>query len=277
MLQKTSIEIFQGIKKNGVFILDNVDAFSPKEAFVSGAFVIFIVHRGRIQIMLDERDILFGRHAVGVFFPGHDIKLVSKSDDFLATLVMMDTSLLNDPFLGVINIMRSHYEANPKVELSSQAYTALMRMVLVMHETEKINLTNQRLTLTIQMEFLMRLLNYYQDDELEKITIENRVSKQFLSDLSKYYNTHREVGFYAEKACLSPKHFSSVIKKETGQSASKLIHAKIISEAKVLLHIRRDLSIQAIAGMLGFNDQSVFSRYFHRETGVYPTEYREQL
>lgn len=255
--------------------MDDVDAFSPKEAFVSGAFVIFIVHRGRIQIMLDERDILFGRHAVGVFFPGHDIKLVSKSDDFLATLVMMDTSLLNDPYLGIINVMQNHYEANPKVELSSHTYTALMRMVLVMQETERINLTNQRLTLTLQMEFLMRLLNYYQDDKLEEIAIEKRVSKQFISDLSKYYTTHREVGFYAEKACLSPKHFSRVIKKEVGQSASKLIHAKIISEAKVLLHIRRDLSIQAIAGMLGFIDQSVFSRYFYRETGVYPTEFRE--
>ena len=271
------LQILQGIKKNGVFILDNVDAFSPKKAFVSGAFAISIIHRGHIKIMLDDRTLLFGRHTAGVFFPGHSIEFVGKSDDFQATLVMMDTALINDPFLGIIQIMRNHYEANPKVELSSRAYTALMRMVLVMHETGKINLTNQRLTLIIQMEYLMRLLDYYQDEQLEKITIEYRVSKQFISDLSKYYTTHREVGFYAEKACLSPKHFSSVIKKETGQSASKLIHAKIISEAKVLLHIRRDLSIQAIAGMLGFNDQSVFSRYFHRETGLYPTEFREQL
>lgn len=275
--QVNGYQILQGIKDNGVFILDSVNSVPPKEALVSDACVIAVVHRGNLRIMLDDRDFLFEKHSVAIFLPGHSLRFIGKSDDFLATLVMVDPSLLNDPFLGVINIMRSHYESYPTLELSPQGYSAIMHMVAVMREAGKINFTNKRLTLTIQMEFLMKLLNYYYDEELEKTYTENRVSTQFFNDLHKYFRTHREVGFYAEKACLSPKHFSSVIKKETGQSASKLIHAKIISEAKVLLHIRRDLSIQAIAGMLGFNDQSVFSRYFHRETGLYPTEFREQL
>lgn len=42
----------------------------------------------------------------------------------------------------------------------------------------------------------------------------------------------------------------------------------------MLLHTRRDLSIQAIADLLGFVDQASFSRYFSRETGQSPTAFR---
>ena len=48
----------------------------------------------------------------------------------------------------------------------------------------------------------------------------------------------------------------------------------MVAEAKMLLHMRHDLTVQAISDMLGFDEQASFSRYFHRETGLYPTEFR---
>ena len=45
-------------------------------------------------------------------------------------------------------------------------------------------------------------------------------------------------------------------------------------EAKKLLFMRRNLSMQAIANLLGFDEQAIFSRYFRRETGMSPTEFR---
>ena len=84
------------------------------------------------------------------------------------------------------------------------------------------------------------------------------------------------MGFYAAQACLSPKYFSDVVKQETGHTAAWWIHSHVVAEAKALLQLRRDLNIQTVADMLGFADQAIFSRYFHRETGLYPTEYRNQ-
>ncbi|MBQ3733187.1 MAG: AraC family transcriptional regulator [Bacteroidales bacterium] len=52
------------------------------------------------------------------------------------------------------------------------------------------------------------------------------------------------------------------------------MHTQVVAEAKMLLHMRRDLTIQAIADMLGFEEQATFSRYFRRETGMSPTEFR---
>lgn len=38
--------------------------------------------------------------------------------------------------------------------------------------------------------------------------------------------------------------------------------------------MRPDLNVQTIADMLGFDNQATFSRFFKRETGLSPTEYR---
>ena len=121
----------------------------------------------------------------------------------------------------------------------------------------------------------MRLLSHYRISKLNEISVDRRVSTQFHNNLAQYFREHRDVGFYAEKACLSAKHFSAVIKQETGNTAAHWIHTHIVAEAKMLLHIRRDLSVQTIADMLGFEEQATFSRYFRRETGMSPSEFRE--
>ena len=56
----------------------------------------------------------------------------------------------------------------------------------------------------------------------------------------------------------------------------KFVDANGDKQSRKLLNMRRDLTVQAVANMLGFDDQAVFSRYFHRETGLYPTEFREK-
>ena len=39
---------------------------------------------------------------------------------------------------------------------------------------------------------------------------------------------------------------------------------------------RPDLTVQAIADMLSFDEQATFSRYFRRETGISPSEFRKR-
>jgi AraC-like DNA-binding protein len=171
--------------------------------------------------------------------------------------------------------MRYRYELHPCVKLDRHEYSMITDVVEGMREIKRLELPESRMLMTRLLEFLLRLLSQYRKSKLDEYAAYKRVSMQFHSDLVQHFRKHHDVGFYAERVCLTPKYFSSVVKQETGHNAAYWIRVKIIAEAKMLLHIRQDLSVQAIADMLGFSEQASFSRYFKHETGVSPTEFRE--
>lgn len=266
----------QRIKEDGIVVLDNAHGLPTiDKPFVSPDYVICIGHRGHIDLMYDDFSDYSETHTVGVIFPNHSLREVSKTDDYLATLIVVDASVLNDPMLQIINQMRYRYEPHPCVKLDRHEYRNIMNVVEIMRETVRVNLPDRRALMTRQLEFLLRLLGIYRKNKFNEASQEKRVSMKFHSDLEQHFRQHRNIGFYAQLACLTPKYFSSVIQQETGHTATYWIRTKIVAEAKMLLHVRHDLSVQAIADMLGFEEQATFSRYFKRETGLSPTEYRE--
>ena len=265
----------QKIKENGIVVFDNIRGLPPgKELFTSPDYVICIVHHGYIRATYNDHPDSAEEHTAVVIFPNHSLREVSKSDDYLATLVVANASMLNDPMLRIIDQMRYRYEPCPRVKLDHEEYTVIMQLVGVMRETTSINIPDKRLLLTRQLGFFMRLLSYYRTVKLNESPNLKHVSTQFQNNLVQHFRDHRNVGFYAAKACLSTKYFSTVIYQETGHTAAWWIHSHVVAEAKALLLMRRDLNIQTVANQLGFPDQATFCRFFKRQTGLTPTDYR---
>ena len=267
----------QRIKEEGIVVFDDVKGLpSGDEPFTSADYVIAIGHRGYMDLMYDDTPDYSGLYTVGVIFPNHTLRTVSVTDDYRATLIIVDSSVLNDPMLQIMGQLRYRYEPHPNVKLDKQEYRVVTHVVEGMREIKRLGLPDQRMLMTRLLEFLLRLLSQYRKSKLNETGGDKQVSARFHSDLKQHFREHRDVGFYAEQACLSTKHFSAVVKQETGHTASYWIHHHIAVEAKMLLHIRRDLTVQAIADLLGFEDQATFSRYFRRETGMSPTVFREK-
>lgn len=265
----------QRISEEGIVVFDNVRGLpSGDKPFTSSDYVICIGHRGHIELMYDDISDFSEQHTVGVIFPNHTLRKVSVTDDYLATLIIVDSSVLDDPILQIIKQMRYRYEPHPNVKLDKHEYRIITHVVEGMREITRLDLPDRRMLMTRLLEFLLRLLSQYRKSKLNEPGAYKQVSARFHSDLKQHFRKHRDVGFYAEQACLSTKHFSAVVKQETGHTAAYWIHHQVVVEAKMLLHIRHDLSVQAIADLLGFEDQATFSRYFRRETGLSPTVFR---
>ena len=96
---------------------------------------------------------------------------------------------------------------------------------------------------------------------------------QFIKLVTEYHTQYRNVGFYADKLCLTPKYLSKLIKTATGRSAPEWIDAYVILEAKNLLKYS-NVTIKEIVYKLNFPNQSVFYKFFKARTGLTPTEYR---
>lgn len=265
----------QRIREEGIVVFDNIRGLpSGDEPFTSSDYVICIGHRGRIELMYDDISDFSEQHTVGVIFPNHCLRKVSITDDYLATLIIVDSSVLGDPLLQIIKQMRYRYEPHPNVKLDKHEYQIITHVVEGMREITRLNLPDRQMLMKRLLEFLLRMLNHYRKSKLNEPGGDKQVSARFHNDLKQHFRKHRDVDFYAAQACLSTKHFSAVVKQETGHTAAYWIHHQVVAEAKMLLHIRHDLTVQAIADMLGFEDQATFSRYFRRETGLSPTDFR---
>lgn len=81
------------------------------------------------------------------------------------------------------------------------------------------------------------------------------------------------VKYFADKICLSPNYFGDLVKSETGKTAQEYIQLKIVEMAKNAM-LTPDLNTKQIAYMLGFQQPQHFLRFFKREVGCTPKEYR---
>lgn len=83
------------------------------------------------------------------------------------------------------------------------------------------------------------------------------------------------VAYYAELLNTSPQNLSAACKKISNSTASQILAAYILKEAKRLIFYTNN-SIAEIAFALGFSDKSNFSKYFKRYTGITPSEFKRQ-
>lgn len=80
---------------------------------------------------------------------------------------------------------------------------------------------------------------------------------------------------YAELLFVTPNHLNALCKAHLGMQAGELIRNRIILEAKRLL-INLTLSVSQIAYSLNFNDNSYFTKFFRKHTGLTPEEFRRK-
>lgn len=101
------------------------------------------------------------------------------------------------------------------------------------------------------------------------------IMNRFLSMLEDgTYRRHREVTYYADALCVTPKYLSEISKRVSGFSANYWINR--YTSIEIARRLRdKSLTFAQISDMLGFSSPAYFSRYVHRTLGMNPTQYRE--
>ncbi len=84
------------------------------------------------------------------------------------------------------------------------------------------------------------------------------------------------VKYFADKICLSPNYFGDLVKQETGKTAQEYIQLKMIAVAKERMLDPAE-TIKRIAESLGFQHPQHFVRFFKRQEGCTPKEFRNRM
>ncbi|MFV0418889.1 MAG: helix-turn-helix domain-containing protein [Dysgonomonas sp.] len=125
----------------------------------------------------------------------------------------------------------------------------------------------------------VKIKSIYREIDLVKPTSFLKTNNEVVVDnfyklLFEHYKEEREVTFYSDKLCISPKHLSFVIKQVLGKPISHWITLMLVNNVKHQLKTT-SLNINEISDNFNFASPSVFGRFFKKNTGMTPIEYRE--
>lgn len=133
----------------------------------------------------------------------------------------------------------------------------------------------------IIQNLLMALLYYIEYIQKRKQTTVQVPSRQeelfqrFIALVNVHCIQERNVGFYADKLCLTPRYLNTVIKQVSQQTVMEWINQAVILEAKVLLK-HSNLLVYQISDELQFATPSFFCKFFKKMTGMTPQEYQRK-
>ena len=102
---------------------------------------------------------------------------------------------------------------------------------------------------------------------------EQTIFNRFIPLVNQHCAEHHQIGYYADRLCLTDRYLSSVISQTSGVTAKEWIDRALITRIKVEL-MHTDKPVARIAEELNFPNPSFFSKFFKRNIGVTPGEYR---
>jgi AraC-like DNA-binding protein len=158
--------------------------------------------------------------------------------------------------------------------LEEEINRSLENILLVMEDEYKQQEKNFLVLRALLKAFLLKLIQYktlaFTGQDLQ----EKRVY-HFLLLLEHHYREEKSVAFYADKLNISAKRLNQVLKQKLGKTITQLLQERVLQEAKYEL-ILSEQTIKEIAYTLGFEDNSYFSRFFRKQTGLTPEQFQKQ-
>lgn len=247
------------------------------------SMIILLVNEGSCDITIDLRDFHVVRNSMIVIQPKNYISLIRQSDNFQVQALICSRYIVEEvlPVLTDILPLLLHHRIEPVRDLSDsdaegvRLFYSFLKKKLQGPSTPFL----KQKMLCILQGALFELLDIHAsnlDKQPAPKSRKDEIMAKFIVAVSENFRQNRQVSFYADKLCITPKHLSAVVKDKSGRTAGDWIENYVCMEAKVLLK-STDLTIQEIAAKLNFANQSFFGKYFKHLVGVSPSDYRKNL
>ncbi|MRW93937.1 helix-turn-helix domain-containing protein [Duganella sp. FT80W] len=159
---------------------------------------------------------------------------------------------------------------NPEVERESYQLIRRLEQEMLANASGRAAALEALLTL-----LQITLIRAMPDNQLQEhgSPASQRQAERFRDLVNQHYGKNLRLQEYAEMMSVSVTQLRSACTAALGQSPTKVIHSRIVTEAKRSL-IFSDLPVEQIAFRLGFDDAAYFTRFFRREVGQTPSQFR---
>lgn len=276
-------EALRTIEKSEMIVLRDIHGFPVyHQDIIFPYLMIFICHAGSSRALYDMQDIRFRKNEVAIILPNHIIHPIESSPDYTITVIMHSLAFEQEMTQRRMTHDRNKFHETPACLLTEEEMAQYMKAVdllEIISDTPISRYPHRHDMLMAQTDIMVEMLDACRreiDEEERAINRNRSIFNTFCNLLALHYREQHEVAFYAEKAHLTTRHFSVIVKEVVCLSASDYIEQYLATQAKNLLLTRPDLSVQQISYHLGFAESPSFCRFFKRHTGLTPNDFRRQ-
>lgn len=248
-------------------------------------YCVMICVRGELRVRFNLEDLILHAGDIMVGLPGNFGETRYLSDDCeVAIIVFTDTSFVS---LQTESSMHLAYQRvfarRPVFHPTDDEF----REVLAIYQSMRARLARPgfryaRQALRGYMQVLsadgFQWISQQAEQQATETPKEGRSDRAqqyfeaFLDLVREHYAQERDIRFYADKLCLTPKYLSTLVHKVSGRHAGEWIKEYVLLEAKTLLRSRQ-YTVQQVCDRLGFSNPSFFGKYFKASVGVSPGQY----
>lgn len=278
MLNETSIDMNRYVMRDGFAINLDMAKSRANSLLLSRIMVPFQVKdyrmlrvisgKGRMEINFTDYDLAAGDIILIKEDSYFQIKEIS--DDMCGEVVAFAPDRFQLPMpLMTPRFVRIHPDSQDWDEIGHMFYTAYL---LAQHEPFR-----SEAVASVVHALINDILSISRASSLDvPVSSKEYIFSRFIEELTNNRLGKQPVSHYADRLCITPQYLSKVVSEASGRTVSEWIAKAVVLDAKILL---RDASktVSEISDALNFPNDSFFCRFFRRETGRTPTQYRKEL
>lgn len=243
-------------------------------------FSYTLVTKGTAEVDFNGSRITLNPRDLMITTPGAKVYTLEVSDDFAALCLMADETTTygsaNARYAVLTAYAPSMILSQNKLSLSDAHYEALLKWMteMVRYGSADTPLVNEFL-ISLHSLFVCQLMDVecLTDSEEYQYTHPSEIFLNFLRLLPANYARHHDIRFYADRLAVTTIYLSRIVRRHSGQTVKDHIDRLLLSDALTLLK-RTDKPVAAIAEILNFANPQSFCKFFVRNKGISPREYR---
>lgn len=233
--------------------------------------------QGEVRFAINLTEYTLRRGDILLISPGAIIEVLYISPDFDIRMVAPSNDFIHfshkDGFF-------SHYlsgQLNYLLTVTDEEWNKIDSFFTLMWDVLQ-EPTYQREVVRSLLTGLYYYMEYVQgktQTAVKSLSRQEELFQRFIALVNAHCITQKNVSFYADKLCLTPRYLNTIIKQVSQQTVMEWINQAVILEAKVLLK-HSDLLVYQISDQLNFPNPSFFCKFFKKMTHLTPQQYQRR-
>lgn len=240
-----------------------------------GRVHFLLVLQGEARLQVDSHPQSLSKNTFLFLLPNMLLSSLSHSQDFRAQILFFDFEFMAD-FPLMLKAEISHTAAYAPCLTPDPPTADLLRNYFdFIHERYCAPENNEEIIKGLLFSLILEVNRLYARQETKvRVTRSAEITDRFFYLLHQHCKEEHHAAFYADKLCISDKHLMRTIRHKTGQTFHFWLSDFLMREARALLK-STDMSVQEIAEALHFPNSSFFARFFRKNQGIPPLQFRK--